>query len=108
MQISPLALRILTLVFTDSSSQRVLTRPHLERKSGLRTAELNEALQELETRGLLDARRLRLTLPGLAFAVASGGRVQRPARKRARVAERRITAAPTALFSPRELPRAVA
>jgi len=109
MQISASAQQLLKFVFTASSAQRVLTRPHLERQTGLSTSELNLALEELSARGLLDARRLRLTLPGLALAVACGARGRRPARKQAaRVARRRIESAPIALFSPRELPRAVA
>jgi hypothetical protein len=68
--------------------------------------ELNAALAELARLGLLDAQRLRLTLPGLAVAAACGARTHTKsspsARKRIRVN------APIALFSQREVTRAVA
>lgn len=108
MQITALAQRVLEFVFAASSTQRALTRPQLERQSGLGSEALNAALDELSKHGLLDARRLRLTLPGLALAVACGARSQRRPQKAARVARRRIVAAPVGLFCEREQPRAVA
>jgi DNA-binding IclR family transcriptional regulator len=109
MHISPVARRLLNLVFGAVSA--ALTRPRLERLSGLSRAELNRALDELGRLGLVDPRRLRLTLPGLALAAAFGARskpkaVRRPA---ASVARAPIALnAPMALFSRREAPRAVA
>ncbi len=63
---------------------------------GLSCTETNSLLQELETAGLVDAERVRLTLGGLTIAVSSGGaarhtprtqptpvRAQRPASSRA-------------------------
>jgi hypothetical protein len=70
------------------------------------SVELNHAVGELDRLGLLDAQRLRLTLPGLALAAASGAR--RAVKSRAVAAKARKVSAPIALFSPREAPRAVA
>jgi hypothetical protein len=109
MHISPVAQRVLKLVFAQSAAQTPLNRPRLERHSGLPRAELNAALAELDQRGLLDAQRLRLTLAGLAVAVAAGARATTRARSVARKARRKETVnAPIALFSQREAPRAVA
>jgi hypothetical protein len=111
MQISPLAQRLLRLVFALSSASAALTRPRLEQRLGLARGGLNAPLDELHRLGLLDAPRLRLTLSGLALAVACG------ARARSRRSQRRAThppsepitlRAPIALFSEREAPRAVA
>jgi hypothetical protein len=109
MHISPPAQRLLKLVFKASSAQGPLTRPRLERQSGLSRAALNGALAELAQHGLLDAQRLRLTLPGLAIAVACGARAKEARRSAAPSA--RLPAAvnaPIALFYRREPPRAVA
>jgi hypothetical protein len=109
MHISRPAQRVLKLVFAISSAQGSLTRPRLERRSGLSRVELHAALAELAQVGLLDTQRLRLTLPGLAFAVACGSRARakaRPAAPRERRQAR--VAAPIALFSVREPARAVA
>ena len=105
MHISALARRVLHAVFTLSSSPAALTRPRLERRLTVSSCELNDALSELGRRGLLDAQRLRLTLPGLAVAVAcSSAKPQ----KRAPKATLALLPAPIALFSQREAPRAVA
>jgi len=99
----------LNLVFAESAAQTSLNRPRLERRSGLSRAELHAALDELARRGLVDAQRLRLTLAGLAVAVASGARATTRARSVARKAQRKqAVSAPIALFSQREPPRAVA
>jgi len=110
MHISPPAQRLLKLVFTASSGPGSLTRPGLERSSGLRRAELDAALRELARLGLLDPRRLRLTLPGLALAVACGARTKATVRRPAlgQVHQPRAMNAPIALFFQREPPRAVA
>ena len=109
MQISPLAQRLLQLVFSLSSASAALTRPRLEQCLSLARGELSAPLDELARHGLVDPQRLRLTLPGLALAVACGAR----SRKNKRPAPRRIPEpvslrAPIVLFSEREVPRAVA
>ncbi|HET7541158.1 MAG TPA: hypothetical protein VFK05_14875 [Polyangiaceae bacterium] len=106
MQITALARRVLRLVFSLSSAGGALTRPRLERRLEASSAELNRALSELDRLGLLDAQRLRLTLPGLAVATAL--RARRVTKRRAVVAKPAPVGAPIALFSPREAPRAVA
>jgi hypothetical protein len=110
MQITALARRVLQLVFSLSPSSNALTRPRLERCLGVSSDALNQAITELSRLGLLDARRLRLTFPGLALAVASGARSQAKPRTRAPKAAplTSVAQAPIALFSQREAPRAVA
>ena len=110
MQISALAQRLLHLVFSLSSSSVALARPRLEQRLNVPRGGLNSALDELHGLGLLDAKRLRLTLSGLACAVGLGARqpkrAPRPvARKAAEPCDLR---APIPLFSEREAPRAVA
>jgi hypothetical protein len=96
-------------MFLAGSARAPLSRPRLERQAGLSRGETNRALDELARHGLIDAQRLRLTLPGLALAVAAGARAKAKRRVAARRACREHTAsAPIALFSRRELPRAVA
>jgi len=109
MQITALARRVLQLVFALSSAGGALTQPRLARRLGVSSVELNRALGELGSLGLLDARRLRLTLPGLAVAAASGARrAAKPRAAAAKAASAPAVRAPIALFSPREAPRAVA
>ncbi|HEY0465493.1 MAG TPA: hypothetical protein VGC79_14860 [Polyangiaceae bacterium] len=109
MQITALARRLLTLVFSLSSSGAALTRPRLERALGVSSAGLNEAIAELSRLGLLDAQRLRLTFPGLALAVAGGAQSALKARAvSAKAPAPSALPAPIALFSQREAPRAVA
>ncbi|HYQ45354.1 MAG TPA: hypothetical protein VER11_25385 [Polyangiaceae bacterium] len=110
MQITDLARRLLKLVFALSSSSTALTRPRLERRLGVSAVALNDAIGELNRLGLLDAQRLRLTLSGLACAVACGARssVKRTPRAAAKVARVSAVPAPIALFSRRDVPRAVA
>jgi hypothetical protein len=111
MQISPLAQRLLRLVFGLSSASAALTRPRLEQRLGLARGDLNTPLDELHRLGLLDAPRLRLTLSGLALAVACGARARSrgPKRRDMRPPCEPVTLrGPIALFSEREAPRAVA
>jgi hypothetical protein len=109
MQINDLARRVLKLVFALSSSSTALTRPRLEHRLQVSTVALNQAIAELGRLGLLDAQRLRLTLPGLACAVAAGARsAAKPCTPRKSTAKVALSAAPIALFSQREAPRAVA
>ena len=114
MQITDLARRLLKLVFSLSSASGVLTRPRLERRLEVSAVALNDAVEELSGLGLLDAQRLRLTLSGLACAVACGARSAAKRRSPRAVAAKVVRAsanpipAPIALFSQREAPRAVA
>lgn len=110
MHISALAQQLIKLVFTLSSCGVALTRPRLEQRLNAPRGDFKRALEELQRLGLVDAQRLRLTLPGLACAVGLGA--QKP-KRRARPAARKAAPprelrAPTALFSERETPRAVA
>jgi hypothetical protein len=104
MQISVTARRLLQLVFALSSASTALTRPRLERRLAVTAGEVQHGLAELARLGLLDAARLRLTLPGLALAVACSA----PRSARARARRQVAVQLPIALFSRRELPRAVA
>jgi len=106
MQLSKPALRVLGLVFQAGSA--TLSRPRLARHTGLDQPALTGALNELTRLGLIDPRRLRLTLPGLAIAAAVTSRAQKRTRTRPAAREARRTAPPIALFSHREPPRAVA
>jgi hypothetical protein len=106
MHISPSAQRLLKLVFAAGSA--AVTRPRLEQHSGFSRAELNGALGELVRLGLVDMRRLRLTLAGLALAAALGARAKPKVQRRAAPAPRTAMTAPIPLFSRREAPRAVA
>ena len=106
MQISALARRVLQLVISLSSTSTALTRPRLERGLAVTSSQLNPALVELARLGLLDARRLRLTLPGLAVAVALGARKPRWVASEAQPTK--VAPLPIALFSAREVERAVA
>jgi hypothetical protein len=109
MQITALAQRLLQLVFALSSASAALTRPRLEQRLGLARGGLNAPLDELQRLGLLDAARLRLTLSGLALAVACGARSRSSRRRPARKPAESVTLrAPIPLFSEREAPRAVA
>jgi len=108
MQITALARRVLQLVFALSSSGATLTRPRLERRLGVSAIELNDAVTQLARSGLLDAQRLRLTLTGLACAVASGASSKARPRAAKAAAPECAVRAPITLFSRREAPRAVA
>jgi len=109
MQNNSLARRVLGLVFSLSSATTALTRPRLERELGASPSELNFALHELTQLGLLDEKRLRLTLPGLAVAAACAAKGREKRRGRASSRQKlTVIEAPIALFSRREAPRAVA
>ena len=104
-----MARRVLQLVFALSSGSGALTRPRLERRLGVSPSQLSEAFEELAALGLLDVQRLRLTLSGLAVAVACGARLAQPrAGARRKAADAPLVQAPIALFSRREAARAVA
>lgn len=110
MHISPLAQRLLKLVFSLSAATVALTRPRLEQRLNAPRADLNAALTELHQLGLLDAQRLRLTLSGLACAVGLGAQKPKRAARSTpqKAAPPRQLRASIALFSEREAPRAVA
>lgn len=108
MQISALSRRVLQVVFALSSMSTALTRPRLERRVGTTANELNIALAELAALGLLDSQRLRLTLPGLAIAVACGAQaIAKPRPVATKSRQMKVAEAPVALFA-RHAPRAVA
>lgn len=73
MQLSP-SLAVLQLIFVMSAETLPITRSVLANRLGLTGSALQEHLLVLERRGLIDARRLRLTLPGLALAVSMSKR----------------------------------
>lgn len=64
------ACTLLQTIFSLSSATLPITRAGLSRRLGFGPLELEGQLMALERAGLVDARRLRLTLPGLAAAVA--------------------------------------
>jgi DNA-binding transcriptional ArsR family regulator len=68
MQMSPM-FTVLQAIFSMSSGSLRLTRSTLARRVGLGSCELERQLAALERAGLVDARRVRLTFPGLAAAV---------------------------------------
>ncbi len=61
---------VLEAIFSMSSVGLRITRRALSRRLRLGEVELDRQLLVLDRRGLVDAARLRLTLPGLALAVA--------------------------------------
>ncbi|HEV8244236.1 MAG TPA: hypothetical protein VGP93_00570 [Polyangiaceae bacterium] len=66
-----LSIRILQHIFRRAGAAAPTSRPALERAFKLDPSRLETALLELEQKGLVDARELRLTLSGLALAVAT-------------------------------------
>lgn len=106
MQISALSRSLLRLIFSLSSGSTALTRSRLARRLSVSTGELEPVVDELTRLGLLNPARLRLTLSGLAVAVACA---EPKRRKGTPQALKMVTfQAKTALFSEREVPRAVA
>ncbi|HET9953505.1 MAG TPA: winged helix-turn-helix transcriptional regulator [Polyangiaceae bacterium] len=79
MQNSP-ALSVLDAIFLMSAETLPITRSVLARRLGLTGSALQQHLLELERRGFIDGRRLRLTLPGLALAVSMRRRRAQPTR----------------------------
>lgn len=69
----PARFTVLLAIFSLSSAVLPITRAGLGRRLGLSPAELERQLMALERFGFIDVRRLRLTLPGLAAAVAMRG-----------------------------------
>jgi hypothetical protein len=72
-------LTLLSLLYRLASTDRPASIPRICRCTGLPAAAAVEALERLASAGLADAQRVRLTLPGLAIAVAqcSGAQAQR-------------------------------
>ena len=64
------SLRVLIAIFSRYSKSLSVSRGELARSLDLAPRELEGAFAKLERAGLLDAARLRLTLSGLAVAVA--------------------------------------
>ncbi len=109
MQITILGQRLLVTVLKLSGSRSALSFALLARESAAAHGELRAALEELARLGLLDRWRLRLTLAGLAMAVAIGAREKSATRRATGSAPApALRHAPIALFSARETPRAVA
>ena len=65
---------VLAAIFELLQADRAVTRPRLSAPTGLSPERLLRALAELEVNGWVDREELRLTLPGLAVAVAVQGR----------------------------------
>ena len=66
----PAQLTTLLAIFSLSSRTLPITRAGLGQRLGLGPLELERQLMALDRAGFIDVRRLRLTLPGLAAAVA--------------------------------------
>ncbi len=71
---------VLQAIFTMCSETVPVTRSVLARRLGLTGPVLERHLLALENSGFLDARRLRLTLPGLALAASLRTRRAQPTR----------------------------
>jgi hypothetical protein len=74
--------RVLITLFSRYSKSRPVTRSQLARSLGLSTVELERVLAELERAECVDAARLRLTLRGLAVAVACAAEASSRPRRR--------------------------
>lgn len=70
-----LLISTLKQLFTLSSAGEPPCFVQLCEQLALPALVVSEALDQLETRGLVDAERLRLTMRGLAIAVSLGARV---------------------------------
>jgi hypothetical protein len=70
---------VLQAVFSMSSDNLPITRSVLAGRLGLTGPVLERHLLALEESGFIDARRLRLTLPGLAMAASLRARRSQPA-----------------------------
>jgi DNA-binding IclR family transcriptional regulator len=68
------ALRILVTLYRSASRGRFPSELLLAEQAGVEPKVLSELLLALEQAGYVDSARLRLTLPGLAVAVAAGNR----------------------------------
>ncbi len=67
---------VLAAFFELAQQDRVVTRPRLSAFTGLLPDQVRDTLGDLQTAGWVDADALRLTLPGLAVAVAVRGRAR--------------------------------
>jgi hypothetical protein len=63
-------LSLLFALYENAREDRPLARPDLEARTGLDAAALDAGLQHLDGRGLVDARRAKLTMRGFAVAHA--------------------------------------
>ncbi|MGC4087224.1 MAG: hypothetical protein QM756_04830 [Polyangiaceae bacterium] len=61
---------VLLAIFYMTSDTLRVTRATLAQRLGVRTTQVEAQLEGLERRGLIDARQLRLTFPGLAVAAS--------------------------------------
>ncbi|MBM4373603.1 MAG: helix-turn-helix domain-containing protein [Deltaproteobacteria bacterium] len=69
--LTPSPLTVLRALFDLAQRARPAGRDALTSRTGLPPSQVARALRHLEARGLVDAARCRLTLAGLAFAVAA-------------------------------------
>lgn len=65
------AIRVLVILYRSASRGRFPTESELARQVGLDVSDLSPVLGSLDRSGLLDVAGLRLTLSGLAVAVAA-------------------------------------
>ncbi len=68
---------ILSAFFELAQEDEAATTLRLVARTGLSREVVCAGLERLEQGGFVDRERLRLTLPGLAFAVASAPRIRR-------------------------------
>lgn len=66
-----LALRILLALYRSASRGRIPTESSLSAETGIALEPLLQLLAQLDRAGYVDAAQVRLTLPGLALAVAA-------------------------------------
>ncbi len=71
--------QVLESLFVQSGQGQACDAGAIARRLGLRASEVGAALVVLERRGLVDAERVRLTLPGLAVAASLRARRRRSA-----------------------------
>ncbi len=68
---------VLHTLFVLASQDCHATVLRVAKKTGLSRAEVESALAALDRAGLVDSDRVRLTLPGLAYAAATGAAASR-------------------------------
>jgi hypothetical protein len=81
----PARFTVLQAIFFLSSAALPITRAGLGERLGLGALELERQLVALDRAGFIDVSRLRLTLPGLAVAVAMRASKRASSARRAQV-----------------------
>jgi hypothetical protein len=66
-----IALRVLVTLYRAASRGQIVTEGRLSRLAELEERALDSLLRKLDRAGFVDREQLRLTLPGLAVAVAA-------------------------------------